>query len=280
MTVIYAFCRYSLISNAVFAVGLYSKLHNMSCDTAYTVSACFSVLGRIGILTVLGVRTCAVLGNHRVVVGLFSILGLFVVALAIAHVPRVSCSGVKVQESRIATDLLSVFTVVYELLATALMAYGCHRSMIASSFKAQKNGLAFFMLKEGLLYSGFVTFFTTTAMILNYGAPLGSFFQRLLNALTIPISGIMAARFLLHVRERQQHDVHVTHGMTDSQVVFQVKAAGKMTNDTIDTFGPGVDVQSIKTITDDDVSDIYAPGPSRRVSEESGPSRSRDNSMV
>jgi len=57
------------------------------------------------------------------------------------------------------------------------------------------------MLREGLFYSIFVTGFTASAMILNYAAPLGSFWQRLLNALTIPISGLMSARFLLHVRE-------------------------------------------------------------------------------
>ncbi|TFK27875.1 hypothetical protein FA15DRAFT_665891 [Coprinopsis marcescibilis] len=197
-------------------------------------------------------RTCAVFANNRAVVGLFSVLGLFVVALAIAHAPRVSCSGAKVVESRIATDLLSVFTVVYEILATAFLGVGCYRNMVHGSLKEQKNGLAFFMLKEGMLYSGFVTLFTTTAMVLNYAAPLGSFFQRLLNALTIPISGIMAARFVLHIRERQARELDLDSGILDSPVMFQMDPQlGKPSS------RDSSDADSIETITDDDVSQIY-----------------------
>ncbi|KAG2018457.1 hypothetical protein CC2G_007886 [Coprinopsis cinerea AmutBmut pab1-1] len=82
----------------------------------------------------------------------------------------------------------------------------------------------YLMLKEGLLYSGFVTLFTTTAMVLNYAAPLGSFWQRLLNALTIPISGLMSARFILHVREWHDRDLHeqfTSTGALASGIRFQ-----------------------------------------------------------
>ncbi|KAG2018456.1 hypothetical protein CC2G_007885 [Coprinopsis cinerea AmutBmut pab1-1] len=110
LTVIFFFCRYSTISNVVFLFGLVHKFDKIrstahlfahSCDTAYLISAVLSIFGRIGVLTVLGVRTCAVYRNNRAIVALFTVMGLFVIALAIAHAPRVSCSGQKVKESRI-----------------------------------------------------------------------------------------------------------------------------------------------------------------------------------
>lgn len=204
LTVMFFFCRFSLLSNPIFLHGLKNKL---GCDTAYTIAACLGVLGRIGILAILGVRTCALYQYNRFIVGLFGLLGTLVAVAAILHVPNVSCTGTKVLNNpgvRVSTDLLSTSTVVFELLSTAFVVASCLRNMKSiGSLKLQKNSLLYLMLKEGLLYTGFVTAFTTTALILNYGAPLGSFFQRLLNALTMPISGIMTARFLLHVREWQ-----------------------------------------------------------------------------
>lgn len=53
-----------------------------------------------------------------------------------------------------ATDMLCVLTVVYEVLATVLLAYGCHRNIQAvGSTKEQKGGLMVLMLREGILYS-------------------------------------------------------------------------------------------------------------------------------
>ncbi|KAH7878937.1 uncharacterized protein C8R40DRAFT_689263 [Lentinula edodes] len=42
--------------------------------------------------------------------------------------------------------------------------------------------------------------FTTTSVILNFRAPAG-FYQRLLNALTLPLSGLLTSRFILHLRK-------------------------------------------------------------------------------
>ncbi|TEB33533.1 hypothetical protein FA13DRAFT_1574015, partial [Coprinellus micaceus] len=95
-------------------------------------------------------------------------------------------------------------TVVYELMSTLFLAYGCIMSAKKTSASGRvtinRKGLAFFIFREGLLYTGFVSLFTTSAMILVYTTPAGSFAQRSLNALTLPISGMMCVRFLLHLR--------------------------------------------------------------------------------
>ncbi|KAF6755344.1 hypothetical protein DFP72DRAFT_339051 [Ephemerocybe angulata] len=198
------------------------------CDSAYIIAASLSLLGRIGILSILGARTCAIFHHNRIMVAFFSLLGLAVMILAVLHIPYVSCNGTKLKpENRTSVDLLSVLTVVYELLSTALLAFGCIRTLrVAGMFKWDKKSLVFLILQEGLLYTGFVSLFTTAAMILTYVAPLGSFAQRSLNALTLPISGMMTARFLLHVRGWRKGQFTETHlHVAPSEMEFQVAEA-------------------------------------------------------
>ncbi|KAF9566585.1 hypothetical protein CPC08DRAFT_758914 [Agrocybe pediades] len=60
--------------------------------------------------------------------------------------------------------------------------------------------LEYLVLQQGILYFCFVSIFTLGALILLYAAPRGSYIQRLLNGVTLPISGLMVARFILHMR--------------------------------------------------------------------------------
>ena len=49
-----------------------------------------------------------------------------------------------------AHDIVAVTTLMYELLATTLLAYGCFRSLKSvGPLKEQTNSLVFLMLKEG-----------------------------------------------------------------------------------------------------------------------------------
>ncbi|KAF5341641.1 hypothetical protein D9611_002080 [Ephemerocybe angulata] len=218
--VLVVFCRYSLVANVVFALGLVDKLNGKGCDFAYVIAAALSLLGRLGILAILGARTCAMFQHNKYMVAFFSLLGLAVMGLAIAHVPYVSCTGNGRKPPKPSPgDVLSIMTVIYELLSTICLAYGCLRSMKKtapitgrgkSKFGWDTRGLVFLMLREGLLYTGFVSLFTTSAMILVYTTKPGSFAQRSLNALTLPISGMMTVRFLLHLREWQKGSAEFT----------------------------------------------------------------------
>lgn len=55
------------------------------------------------------------------------------------------------------------------------------------------------ILEQGIFYFSVVTLFTTAAVVLNSVAPAG-FPRRLLNALILPLSGLLTARFLLQLR--------------------------------------------------------------------------------
>ncbi|KAK7685440.1 hypothetical protein QCA50_011303 [Cerrena zonata] len=102
-----------------------------------------------------------------------------------------------------------------------------------------------------------VSLFTTAAVILNFRAPSG-FFQRLLNALTLPLSGLLTARFLLHLRRFANSAVRLdgksesTTSGTTSGTVSSFHALGNMATSTLDDFGddPVARVKNTRTTTD------------------------------
>ncbi|KAJ2928672.1 hypothetical protein H1R20_g8404, partial [Candolleomyces eurysporus] len=211
LTIMYFLCRYALVANVVYLAGLINK--NMSMIER-SVEVTLSTSWTIPYRSWRAHSSCNSMYLLSASVGIFGRVGI------------------------LTADVMAVTTLIYELLATGLLAYGCVRSLKSvGSLKEQKDSLVFLMLKEGLLYSGFVTIFTTASMILQYTAPAGSFFQRLLNGLTMPISGMMTARFLLHVREWQGGGTSDDCKSEDPASIgdFQVARNGSL--ETIETFG-------------------------------------------
>ncbi|KAL0570699.1 hypothetical protein V5O48_011262 [Marasmius crinis-equi] len=100
-----------------------------------------------------------------------------------------------------ANTLLSILMVVFEFssaILTFIRSVQTFRS--GGGWKNQRSGLVFLIFRQGVFYFSVISLFTTAAVILNFRAPAG-FFQRVLNAFTLPLSGILTARFLLHIRK-------------------------------------------------------------------------------
>ncbi|KAK7045076.1 hypothetical protein R3P38DRAFT_3177303 [Favolaschia claudopus] len=70
-----------------------------------------------------------------------------------------------------------------------------------------------------------ISIFTMAAVILNYRAPPG-FFQRLPNAFTLPLSCILVARFILHLREWDAEQIGAKSHATDISVA-EFRAASR-----------------------------------------------------
>ncbi|KAF9457146.1 hypothetical protein BDZ94DRAFT_264615 [Collybia nuda] len=87
-----------------------------------------------------------------------------------------------------------------------------------------KGGMVYLLLEQGIAYFITVTCFTVAAFILSLRAP-GGFFQRLLNALTLPISCLMTARFLLHLR-RWEHKHTTSNDDTIESIRFNQNVPG------------------------------------------------------
>lgn len=91
--------------------------------------------------------------------------------------------------------------VFYEFLAAILTAARSWKALRAGGFWKEKTSLMDVIIRDGLLYFSSVSFFTVGTLVLLHTAPEGSIFQRLLNPFTLPVSGLVTARFLLHLRE-------------------------------------------------------------------------------
>ncbi|KDR68338.1 hypothetical protein GALMADRAFT_272569 [Galerina marginata CBS 339.88] len=202
-TALYIACRYAMVSNILYTLALSDMLPGMRvCDNAYKICSAISVVGRSAIIIVWGARTYAVFNRNKCVLVVFGTLGLLVIGLDISHVPGVVCVGNS--GNPIVEELLIIFMVVYEVLSAILTTVRSWQAMkisITGAWRSQRQKLSYLVLREGLLYSIFVSATTLGALILRYTRAQGSLPQRLLNADTLPISGLLTARFLLHLRE-------------------------------------------------------------------------------
>ncbi|KAF9525034.1 hypothetical protein CPB83DRAFT_565189 [Crepidotus variabilis] len=207
-----------------------SKL--LRCDSAYQLSAAMGVFGRIGILTVWGIRTSAIYHGNKFVIGFFGALGLVIVILAAQHVPYVVCSGGRaistgmkvgtIDASRtkealklVPAEVPAILTAVYEVLSVILATVQCIRTLRSiGPLRYQKRGLVYVIMQQGLLYFGLIFLLAFTNLILLYVPSIkGTWFERGVNALNIPLSGMMTARYLLYLRE---WDHAKTRGNTES----------------------------------------------------------------
>ncbi|KAI0339573.1 hypothetical protein BDW22DRAFT_1361121 [Trametopsis cervina] len=197
-TVLYVLCRYALLCNVLYLLAISNKLGS-SCNTWYKFLSAVSVLGRAAVLTVFTMRTYAMWSKNKFILCGLGAIAVTCVVLDCIHVPGLRCQGSSTIQ--IANTLLSILVCVFEFSSTILTTIRCIQAVkAAGSVESQKNTFTYLILEQGVLYFGIVSIFTTAAVILNFRAPSG-FFQRLLNALTLPISGLLTARFLLHMRE-------------------------------------------------------------------------------
>ncbi|EEB92620.1 hypothetical protein MPER_08843 [Moniliophthora perniciosa FA553] len=226
-TVLYVFCRYALVANVLYLLNIAKKLGSESrvrlrqkftlgsiikvrifhCDTWYKIIGVLSLFGRAAVIVTFSARTYAIYGRNRWILAYLALLGLACVALDIMRrlfehsneVPFTSQPPILIDH--IANELLSIFMVIFEYSSAILTTIRSVQAFrVNGAWRAQKGGFLYMIFEQGILYFSVISLFTTAAVVLNYRAPSG-FFQRLLNALTLPLSGLLTARFLLHIRE-------------------------------------------------------------------------------
>ncbi|KDR76497.1 hypothetical protein GALMADRAFT_120673 [Galerina marginata CBS 339.88] len=206
-TALYIACRYAMVSNILYALASNDKFSTTSCNSVYKICSALSAIGRAAIIFVWCARTYAVFSRNKYILLLFGPLGILIICLDAFHVKWVVCNGSP--GNPIAEELLAIFMVIYEFLSGFLTTMRSWQALrVIGTWTTQKSRLIHVVVREGLLYFGCVTALTTAKLILLYTAPDGSFIQRLLTGFTLPISGLMTARFLLHLREWDHKDTH------------------------------------------------------------------------
>jgi len=200
-TLLYIFCRYALVANIVYLMSITGHL-STDCDVGYIVSSSLSILARACVLIVGITRTYAVYDASRVILIVFGTLGVACVCIDMLHVPTVRCNGVAHSPFQMMSSILAVMVVILEFSLTVLTSLRCIQTLRSfGDWTSQKNSLNYQILRQTLLYFGTVFGFALTALIFDLTAIAGSFIQKLINALNLPVAGLMTARFFLHLRE-------------------------------------------------------------------------------
>ncbi|RDB27125.1 hypothetical protein Hypma_004606 [Hypsizygus marmoreus] len=231
-TILYILCRYALVANVIYLLNIGQKIGikcifsstlmqpinvpPCSCDGGYMISGALSVLGRAAIVVVWTMRTYAVWNRNRLVLAVLSIIGAACIILSIIHVPAIRCeknSSVPMYllvhqlnrnscETNLVPLLLAILMCIFEFFSTALATFRSLQALGANGFyiRCRRNAFVFLVLEQGILYFSTTSLFTIASVVLNITVP-GGFMQRLLNGLTLPLSGLLAARFLLHLRK-------------------------------------------------------------------------------
>ncbi|VDB87096.1 unnamed protein product [Peniophora sp. CBMAI 1063] len=200
LIVLYVLCRYALLANVLYLLAIANKLGGpSSCDVVYKVLGVVSVLGRAAVIFTFLARVYVVCARNKfILIGLGAIAVTCVVLDAI-HVPGLRCKGSS--SIQIANTLLSILVCVFESLAALLTLFRSIQALRfgASPVSAKRHTFNYLVAEQGILYFSLISAFTIGATVLNFRAP-GGFFQRLLNAITLPLSGLLTARFILRLR--------------------------------------------------------------------------------
>ncbi|KZT19848.1 hypothetical protein NEOLEDRAFT_1077005 [Neolentinus lepideus HHB14362 ss-1] len=261
-TILYIFCRYALLANVLYLLAVAGKLHQRVCvhkimhvwicNTWYKFIGAISVLGRAAVIGVFTLRAYAVYSRNRLVLAYLGTVGAVCVALDITHVPGLRCVGSSTNE------LLSILMVVFEFSSAILTTIRSVQALKGNglTWKEQKTGFFYLILEQGTIWlpaffsrspliegctkgRSVLSVFTMGAVILNFTG----LFQRLLNALTLPLSGLLTARFILHLRRWERDSDAVvsgsksTPGNERNHELSEFEAVRRTITSLVDDFG-------------------------------------------
>ncbi|GLB45003.1 hypothetical protein LshimejAT787_1900810 [Lyophyllum shimeji] len=200
-TVLYVCCRYALVANVIYLLTIANIITGKYDLIRCLEASALSIAGRAAVVIVWAARTFAVFGRNRWILIFFGAIGLMVIILDIIEVPTNTCKGVSTMPLYSVGGLLAIMMCVFEILSAALCTFRSVQALnVNGPWWKQKKGFNYLVLEQGVLYFCVVTGLTISSLALNVAIP-GGFLQRLLNAYTVPLSGLMTARFLLHLRK-------------------------------------------------------------------------------
>ncbi|EIW87445.1 hypothetical protein CONPUDRAFT_69652 [Coniophora puteana RWD-64-598 SS2] len=185
-TILYWFCRYALLANLFYLLAISNAVNKMI------------------LCSVLVARTYAVCDRSRVILLVMGILWILIVAFDFWHTTGTTCGELVPPNIVIASTALSVLVAVLECAGALFTTIRCMQAM--QLYKKHDraftdDNILHFMLREGSIYFFGVFGFSLATILLNF---IG-FMKKLLNALNLPVSGIMAARLLLYLRQYNHH---------------------------------------------------------------------------
>lgn len=225
-TLLYICCRYALVANVLYLLIIVNTLEPTQCHVVAKLISSLSVLGRTSVIVTFTARTWAVWGSSKLILLFLGSIGTACIILDIIHVTHVKCGGDT--ETPFINALFVTLMCIFEFCSAILTIIRCYIAIHVRG-KGIFRGQGFFhlLLEQGALYFLFTSLFTVAATVFSHNAPPDNFFQRLLNALVLPLSGFLTARFLLHLRSWEAR-IHYSDASytTDCADQHQTSASG------------------------------------------------------
>ncbi|KAI5821796.1 hypothetical protein K523DRAFT_319809, partial [Schizophyllum commune Tattone D] len=198
-TILYVCCRYALAANVLYLLAISGHIHEVSC-----------VVGRGAVLITWSARTWAVWERSPYILAFLGSITVTVIAIDSYETSGVACTGARF--SHAANDALVILVVAFEFISTFLTLWRCIPVIRADRRNGlgSQNSVFLVLAKEGFMYYCFVSLFTMSSAVINY---MDHPIRRIPSALTLPFSGMLTARFILHLRSMVGQDVVKTdHG--------------------------------------------------------------------
>lgn len=239
-TLLYIFCRYAMLANVLFLLGI-AQMLGTSCDSVYQLVGALSVLGRTAIVVTFTARTYAVYGRSRWILASLGTIALMVIILAWWHVPGLACVGPS--KNALAGAALAVVMVAFEVMSAVLSTVRCVQALRETGGIRSERNVSSFMyiiLEQGIMYFVIAAGFTITSVVLNFTADNGTFQQRMPNAFYLPMTCSLTARFLLYLRSWESKNARDGAGKTierKSMSTFQVANQAASSLISIGDFG-------------------------------------------
>ncbi|KIY67747.1 hypothetical protein CYLTODRAFT_396536 [Cylindrobasidium torrendii FP15055 ss-10] len=219
-TVFYFLCRYSMIVNVLYLFKLLNMLGTPAVqDKLFIAVDLASVLARASVIAIFTLRTYVVWGRHWLILATLGLLGCICVVVDLLDMRGITYSNPEIP--LLVAKVLSYLMVAFETLASTLTIWRAVQAIRETKHsQSLEDNLIFLILKQGILYFLVVVCLTTAAVVVNYIKE--GFWQRLLSAFVLPVSAILAARFLLHLRhwEAKQHKQSATANLPGSGIEF------------------------------------------------------------
>ncbi|KAF9457145.1 hypothetical protein BDZ94DRAFT_1241003 [Collybia nuda] len=173
-TLFYVCARYSLFVNVLFLVSIIDKNSPQPYNTAVMWGTRSVVPSAYWAAPVWTARTYVVYDSNKLILAYFSTLGLACIALDIVDVPSASCKDTSNMASTLVAGLMCLFE-LSTALCTGVRTF--QSLMVDDPTLAPRKGLLRLLLEQGLFLIPIPNFYIPSQ---------GGFFQRLLNALTLP----------------------------------------------------------------------------------------------
>ncbi|KAH8829925.1 hypothetical protein DL96DRAFT_1590958 [Flagelloscypha sp. PMI_526] len=276
--VLYILCRYAMLGNVLFLLAILGVVDN--CNAWYEIVGSISILGRMGIMTVMTIRTYVIWGKNLYVGLSLGFLEVVCIALSAAKVPGSLCVGSPAEAYHDVQSSLTTLVLIFDLFVTVLTVvrgFQVIRRRISSG-SGYRDSVMFFILEQGLLYFSGIFGLQLASIILLHKAP-GGFLQRLLNALTLPLSGLLTARFLLDLRSWTDRQDNGTLPYLDPESPHPGKLEFSHTvpdqNGTFQDFGLDLEKEYVVRRQETIKEDVTLENRSRAGPSRLGPSRVR-----